>query len=101
MKLLVIRDMIRSEYSAESCASERLVEISVLLWFRIRSLSSRNSWEATKLLTISVPRSSMISRSQENRRERSSVFSSAVSGEKESVRPNTALPSARKSASEE
>ena len=43
---------------------ERLVEMMVECRFSPRSLMQEKSWEATKALVNSVPRSSMISRSQ-------------------------------------
>ena len=64
VKLLVMREKILSEYLSRSSSRFRFVEIKVALLRRYRSFRQENSCEVIKLLVVSVPRSSMISRSQ-------------------------------------
>ena len=71
-----MRENTRSEYLACSSRRERLVEIIVGFLFRSLSLMQVNSWEATKALVNSVPRSSMIRRSHPYRSEVNSLRSS-------------------------
>ena len=61
---LEIREKVRSEYVSMKRSRGRFVEMIVDFFRRMRSLMQRKSWEETKLLVSSVPKSSMIRRSQ-------------------------------------
>ena len=61
---MIIREKVRSEYVSINWFGERFVEIIVDFFRKSLSLTQRNNCELVKVLVSSVPKSSIINKSQ-------------------------------------
>ena len=60
----VVSITLDDEFVVHDIKAVSYTHLMVAFWRRCLSFRQENSWDATKVLVISVPRSSMISRSQ-------------------------------------